>query len=89
MTHGPNVNRLIAMKAARDMTPPGSDLGTVVSAIMGGKLGQAAREAEAWVAEAIGVVRLACDPNPWKTASDEEIAAELLRKIDARKAVRP
>lgn len=44
------------------------------------------REAEAWVAQALELMRTAAEPNPWRTASDEAIAGELLRQIDERKA---
>ena len=40
-----------------------------------------------WCNETIQVVRGAAEPNPWKSASEEEIAGELLRQIEARKAV--
>jgi hypothetical protein len=33
MKHGPNVNKIIAAKAAKDLTPPGSNVGTVAAAI--------------------------------------------------------
>jgi hypothetical protein len=85
MKHGPNVNKLIAAKFAKDLTPPGSTVGTVAAAIIGGKLGPAAKLAEEWVMQAIGLVRLAAGPNPWKDKPDEEIAGELLRKIEERK----
>ena len=42
------------------------------------------REAVAWCDSAITAVRGASDPNPWKNASEEEIAGELLRRIEAR-----
>ena len=46
-----------------------------------------AREAQAWVTDALAVVRTAPDADPlW---SDEEIAAHILAKIDEKKGATP
>lgn len=81
MKQGPNVKRLIAHKMAKDMVPPGSTLGTVLMAITAGRLGPAAKVATEWVEQALALVRQAADPNPWKNATDEEIAEHILSKI--------
>lgn len=85
MKHGPNVNKMIIEKIAKDMTPPGSNVGSVAMAIIGGKLGPAAKVAEEWTMQAIGLLRAAIEPNPWKNSTDEDIAAELLRKVAERR----
>ena len=81
MTQGPNVKRLIAHKMVKDLTPPGSSIGTVAAAIVQGGIGPAAKAATEWVEQALAVVRQAAEPNPWKTATDEDIAGHILSKI--------
>ncbi len=41
-------------------------------------------EAKTWVEAAIKSVRLAAEPNPWKAATDEEIAGEVMRLYHLR-----
>lgn len=82
---GPNVNKLIASKMSRDAIPPGGGFADGIKflsskqAIVAG-----AKRATEWVDAAIRAVREAAEPNPWKNATDEEIAAEILRGIEAR-----
>lgn len=83
---GPNVRRLIAHKMSVDAVPKGGGLADAITFLTSpGAIGRAAKEATAWVAEAIRVVRLAVEPNPWKQADDETIAGEILRHIEERK----
>jgi len=42
-------------------------------------------EDSVWVATAIEVIRKSSDPNPFKDSTDEEIATELINRIDDRK----
>lgn len=42
-------------------------------------------DAEEFARNAIAAVRAAGDPNPWRNATDEEIAAEILRAADEQK----
>lgn len=85
---GRNVKKLIAHKMSLIMIPPGcgNGLATGIAALMKpGNVGTVAREATQWVEVAIAAVRQAGEPNPWKTASDEDIAAEILRQIEEKK----
>lgn len=87
---GPNVKKLIAHKMALDMipvgTPPGEGLATGIAAIAKpGNVAAVCRAATEWVAGAIAIVKMAPD-NPFK--DDEEIAGEILRQIEERKATR-
>jgi len=59
--------------------------GTIQNLLTPGKLQSTGRAAEEWVAQAIEAVRLAAEPNPWRTATDEEIAEEILRTVVGRK----
>lgn len=83
---GPNIRKLIATKMATDAIPRGEGfeagirfLSTKESIITG------AKQATEWVQAAITVVRKAAEPNPFKAATDEEIAGEILRKLEERK----
>jgi hypothetical protein len=86
---GPNAKRLFAHKMAHDAIPKSGGfadgikfLSTKESIVSG------ARKAAEWTTQAIDAVRDAAEPNPWKDADDEEIAREILRRIDAKKAHR-
>jgi hypothetical protein len=83
-----NVSKLITRKAAIIMVPSGGGVAAAVGAIVGGRLFLAMREAQAWVKLAIEAVRTAAEPNPWKNATDEEIAGEILKGIEAKEAKR-
>ena len=82
---GPNVNKLIIHKMSADAVPPGGGLADSIKfltnkeAIISG-----ARKATEFVKLAIQAVREAAEPNEFKNADDETIAAELLKQIEAR-----
>jgi hypothetical protein len=79
---GPNVRKLIVRRMSSQAIPPGGGLADAVKflsskdTIIGG-----ARAATEWVKLAIAAVRQAAEPNQFKSANDEEIAAEILRQI--------
>lgn len=79
---GPKARKLWALKMARDAVPPGGGMANAIAFLTSAALGPRAREAEAWVREALAAVRAAADPNPWREADDEAIAGELLRMIE-------
>jgi hypothetical protein len=82
---GPNVRKLLIVKMSRDAIPDGGGLADGIEFFANlGKRKRIMAGAEEWVRQAIAVVRQAAEPNPWKVASDEEIAAELLRRIEER-----
>jgi hypothetical protein len=84
---GPNVMRLIAHKMSI-MIPSGTKDGLaagIAALSKPGNIAAVAREATAWVAQAIALVRQAAPPNPWKDADDEAIADEILRQVEQRK----
>ena len=84
---GPNVRKLWTHKMSRDAIPDGGGFVDGLEFFTNPEKRQRImREAEAWVAQAIAVVRTAAEPNPWREASDEAIAGELLRLIDERAA---
>ncbi len=83
---GTNVNKLIAWKMSRDAVPTGGGIADAVKFLINPTgIGESARAASKWVADAIIAIRNAVEPNPWKTADDEAIAAEIIRTIQERK----
>ncbi len=84
-----NVVKLIIHKMALKAVPSGGGLADAIK-FLSSKEGllAGAREAGEWVKAAILAVRQASEPNPWKDASDEEIAGEILRQAEAKKASR-
>ena len=83
---GQNFNKLVAHRASQIMVPPGGGIAAAVASITTpGKMAQATREAVQWVRTAISLVRTAAEPNPWRNASDEEIAGEILTKLEQKK----
>lgn len=84
---GPNAKKLAIHKMSLLMVPPGGGFASAIAALTRpGNLVEVAKEATTWTEAAIAAVRSAPD-NPF--ASDEEIAGEILRQIDARRAARP
>ena len=77
--------KLVIRKMALDAVPRG---GSIVDGIKflsdKERIAKAARESTLWVEGAIKSVREAAEPNPFKDSSDEEIAAEILKRIEAR-----
>ena len=86
---GPNVKKLIIHKMSLDAIPSG---GGVVDGLKfltdKDKIAKTLREANEWVKQAIYVVRNATEPNPFKNTSDEDIAGEILRKIEEKRDAR-
>lgn len=81
---GPNVKRLIIKRMCLNAVPQGGGLADAISFLTQPEnMIQSSREAARWVEAAIQAVRLAAEPNPWKNASDEEIAGEILLRISA------
>lgn len=86
MALGPNIKKLIIHRMSLEAIPAGSGLEAGVKFLSDPKKIMAATTVSIrWVEHAIKMVRLAMEPNPWKEASDEAIAGELLRLIEERK----
>lgn len=77
-----NVQKLVIQKMTRDAIPDGGGFLDGLKFLQG-DLGKAAREAQAWVDEAIAAVKAA--PNNPYGDDDEAIAGEILRQIDCRR----
>jgi hypothetical protein len=85
---GPNVKRLWAMKMAKDAIPSDGGLADGLKFLSSREpIAEGARRASEFVEQALRAVRCAAEPNEWKHATDEEIAGELLRRIEEREAV--
>jgi hypothetical protein len=82
---GPNVRKLWATKMAKDAIPAGEGLNAGLRFLSSREsIAAGARAATEWTKAALEAIRQAGEPNPWKDASDEEIAGELLRRIEER-----
>lgn len=82
-----NFRRLVIHKASVDAVPDGAGVGDAITFLSSSRsLAKGLTEAAKWVAEAILAVRNAPEPNPWKRSTDEEIATELMRLIEAKKS---
>jgi hypothetical protein len=80
---GPNVKKLIAHKMSLDTVPRGGGFKDAVAFLSDPKgITSAARSATVWVEAALAAVRAAPDCRPGIT--DEEIAADILARIEAK-----
>jgi hypothetical protein len=88
---GPNVKRLLFTKMAKDAIPDGGGLAAGVNFLSKKEnISAGFKAARKWTEQVIQLVRTAAEPNPWKDASDEEIAGEVLRRLEEReRAGRP
>jgi hypothetical protein len=87
----PNVKRLVLERAATITVQRSKGSESAISGVIERLLDRSfladLREANDWAAAAIDAVRHAGEPNPWRCATDEEIAAEVLKRVEARKAL--
>lgn len=89
MTVGPNVRKLIvwhlsgemAKRAGGETPKPGETTARIAEQILTGQLGQGFKDSARWVAQALQRVKDAPDTQ-WHT--DEDAAAEILRRLEAR-----
>ena len=80
-TRASNVQRLVATRMSIVAIPRGGGLADGIKLISSKeRLVACAKDAQAWVKDAIQAVREAQDPNPWRNSSDEEIAQEILKR---------
>ena len=82
---GPNVRKLIATAMAAKAIPTGGGLEAGLKFLSSKtNIANGFRAASEWTKQALQIVREAAEPNPWKTATDEEIAKEILDRIERR-----
>jgi hypothetical protein len=83
---GPNMKKFIAHKMSLDAIPAGGGFDAGLKFLTTpGALAEGWKKAVEWCDAAIAVIRQAAEPNPWKNASEEEIAGYMLKRIDERK----
>lgn len=86
MKPGPNVNRLLIERMSLEAVPPGGGIDSAIKFLSSkDSIINGVRSAKKWVEDAIQAVRLASGPNPWRDASDEEIAGEILRQVEEKR----
>ena len=82
---GPNIKKLIIHKMSLDAISPGGGVADGLKFLTDkDRISKTLREANEWVKQALFVVRNAMEPNPFKNSTDEDIAGEILRKIEDR-----
>ena len=85
----PNIKKLIIIKMSKDALPNGSTIMDGLQFLSSKeKMSEGFRQSKKWILEVIGILKQAGEPNPYKTMSDEDIAGELLNKIEQRKLKR-
>jgi len=86
---GPNVKKLVIYKTSLDAIPKGGGVESGIKFLCDKELMvKTMRAADEWVKTVILAVRQAGEPNNLKNATDEEIAAEILRRIEEKKEKR-
>lgn len=81
-----SLQQLEAMILARAAVPKNGSTADVIGFLLDAeRVRTAAVDARRQAKQFIEIVRCAAEPNQWKNASDEEIAAELVRSIEQRK----
>lgn len=83
----PSVLKLISYRMSLIAIPKGSKDPFTAGAraiLEEGRLAQIGHEATEWTKAAIHLIRNAAEPNPWKESTDEDIAADILRKVEER-----
>lgn len=82
---GPNMKKFVIRRMSVIAVPAGGGLNSAIEFLTKpNALGTGFKEAVEWCEAAIMAVRNASDPNPWRHATEEEIAGELIRKIEAK-----
>lgn len=81
-----NMDRLAVHKMSLDAIPDGGGFIDGLYFLRDApRLTKSAKAAKEWAVAAVLAVRQASDPNPWRESSDEEIAGEILRRVEERK----
>ena len=89
MIQGPNVKKLIIQKMSTDAVPSGGGLKDAVEFLsFKDRIINGVKVATKFVEESIKAVREAADPNPWRAATDEEIAGEILRQVERKRSLK-
>ena len=82
----PNVKKLVIHKVSLDAIPRGGGFADGVKFLSDkDRIIKTMRDAHDWVKQVIAAVRKAGEPNPFKNATDEDIAGEILKKIEEKR----
>ncbi len=86
MDKGPNFKKIVSMKMAMNAIPKGGNFMDGVRFLVDkDMLISGFKKAWDWAEQSIIKVREATEPNIFKNATDEEISAEILKKIEEKK----
>ena len=81
-----NQQKLIIHKMSLNAVPPGGGINAALDFLLSPqKIQESFQESKKWVEDVISIVKNASEPNSWKKATDEEIAGEILRRIEEKK----
>ncbi len=84
---GPKVKKLICERMATIAVPNGGGFSDAMKFLLSKEaITDAARKATEFVEVALKMIREAAEPNPWKNATDEEIAGHLLAEIEKKRS---
>lgn len=82
---GPEVWRIVSSRMCAEAIPSGGGLEAGISFLRTpGAMGQGLRDVVAWWDECLNLVKGAPEPNPYRNASDEEIARAINERIQAK-----
>ena len=84
----PNLKELVWHLMSLDAVPPGSKNGlssAVEFILTPGKMSESFRNSIIRARNICMAIRQAGEPNPWKDATDEEIAGEVMRKMKEKR----
>lgn len=84
-----NVKRLAIQKMSIDAIPAGGGVADGIKFLSNPKgIAESFKAACEWSQEVIDAVRNAGEPNPWRDATDEDIAGEIMRQVDEKLRMR-
>lgn len=82
---GLNFKKLMFLRMSNEAVPPGGGLNAALNFLSSkNSMMHGIREANEWTENAIRSIRMADEPNPWRDADDEEIAGEIVRRVEEK-----
>lgn len=83
---GPLTKKVLIHRVSVEAIPPGAGVGAgVLFLATPGALAKSWSSAVEWFSNAVIALRAAPGENPWREATEEEIAGEILKRIEQKK----